>query len=314
MSKLGKLSLRELLTMYFQHKELREDTKKSYVNVVRIFEKYYGNRVVIDDISVDTVLAFRHHVLHQKLNSHQTWNTYNRHFAALFNFAIEHSLTQSLNPFNKMKVKIITKKKKTLDITQIDHAIAFLESKVATETIKDFYYPTWFWRSVINTFRYTGIRLNQLIHIRLCDLDDKKILFLRGDGSKTHTERYVPLIDSLYHDLVQLKQQLVDKGVAQEQQLFNIYYFKSSKKCYNQMSAMRIHVFFQQLSQSLNYPVSPHRFRHTLASQLMKKPDRNIHLVKELLGHSSINTTLEYIEADMEQLKNCLLSYSNFSV
>lgn len=312
MPKIEKVTLHNLLKMYFQHKELRKDTMRSYLNVVKRFEKYYKSTVYLDDISVEKVLQFRHHILHEQLNSQQTWNTYNRHFAALYNFAVDHSLINFANPFKKMKVKIISKKKKTLDMLQMDKAITFLESRVATQTVKDFYYPALFWISVINTFRYTGIRLNQLMHIRLCDIDEKQTLFLRGDGSKTFTERHIPVIDTLYSELFCLKQELIRKGVDTNQQLFNVYHFKSSKKQYSNMSSNRMHVFFQQLSSNLNYPISPHRFRHTLATQLMKKPDRNIHLVKELLGHCSINTTLEYIETDMEQLKKCLVSYSTF--
>lgn len=306
------LSLRELLLIYFQHKELRRDTQRSYQNVVKRFEKYSNKTVYLNDITIEHVLAFRQHILHEQKNSSQTWNTYNRHFAALFNFAIDQSLTRVANPFNRMKVKTIAKKKKTLDIQQMDDVITFLKSKSANQTIKDFYYPAHFWISVINTFRYTGIRLNQLLHIRLCDIDDKGVIFLRGDGSKTYTERHIPIIDALYQDIHCLKKELLALDIDINQQLFNVYHFKCSKKQYSQMSSNRIQVFFQQLSRCLHYPISPHRFRHTLATQLMKKPDRNIHLVKELLGHSSINTTLEYIESDMEQLKKCLVSYSNY--
>ncbi|MDE9448122.1 tyrosine-type recombinase/integrase, partial [Xenorhabdus bovienii] len=62
----------------------------------------------------------------------------------------------------------------------------------------------------------------------------------------------------------------------------------------------------------------PHRFRHTLATELMKAPDRNLQLVRCLLGHRSVATTMEYIDIDMEiagkTLANELAFYLDLAV
>ncbi|WP_445000284.1 tyrosine-type recombinase/integrase [Halomonas mongoliensis] len=52
--------------------------------------------------------------------------------------------------------------------------------------------------------------------------------------------------------------------------------------------------------------MSPHRFRHTLGTELMREPDRNLHIVKALLGHSNISTTLEYVEVDIGSLRSAI--------
>ncbi len=41
-------------------------------------------------------------------------------------------------------------------------------------------------------------------------------------------------------------------------------------------------------------------FRHTLATELMKAPDRNLQMVRGLLGHHSIATTMEYIDINLD--------------
>ncbi|MDC9581854.1 tyrosine-type recombinase/integrase, partial [Xenorhabdus sp. PR6a] len=62
----------------------------------------------------------------------------------------------------------------------------------------------------------------------------------------------------------------------------------------------------------------PHRFRHTLATELMKAPDRNLQLVRCLLGHRSLVTTMEYIDIDMDiagkTLESELAFYLDLSV
>jgi site-specific recombinase XerD len=66
-----------------------------------------------------------------------------------------------------------------------------------------------------------------------------------------------------------------------------------------------------------HFAVSPHRFRHSLATELMKAPDRNLQLVRSLLGHRSIATTMEYIDIDMDiagkTLENELSLYLDIS-
>lgn len=52
--------------------------------------------------------------------------------------------------------------------------------------------------------------------------------------------------------------------------------------------------------------MTPHRFRHTLASDLMRQPERNIHITKLLLNHSNIATTMEYIEPDYDVMRTVM--------
>ena len=67
-----------------------------------------------------------------------------------------------------------------------------------------------------------------------------------------------------------------------------------------QDALQKIRSFFRRLSKECGFTVSPHRFRHTLATELMKSPERNLQLVKDLLGHRSVSTTMEYVELKMD--------------
>ncbi|XBY08155.1 site-specific integrase [Escherichia coli] len=58
----------------------------------------------------------------------------------------------------------------------------------------------------------------------------------------------------------------------------------------------RSNLFFRRLSRECGFFVSSHRFRHTLATKLMAAPERNLHMVKSILGHRSVATTMEYID------------------
>lgn len=47
----------------------------------------------------------------------------------------------------------------------------------------------------------------------------------------------------------------------------------------------------------MRYASSDHDWKH---------PERNMFAVKDLLGHSDIKTTCEYIEPDMDVLRECV--------
>lgn len=59
-------------------------------------------------------------------------------------------------------------------------------------------WPAWYWLTVLDAFRYTGMRLNQLLHIRLGDINlSEGYLELCLEGSKTHREWRVPIVSAL---------------------------------------------------------------------------------------------------------------------
>lgn len=94
-------------------------------------------------------------------------------------------------------------------------------------------------------------------------------------------------------------------GIQRGEQLFNVNRF-SVRHRMETMDSWQVESFYQKLSQICGYQMSPHRFRHTLGTELMKEPDRNLHIVKALLGHSNISTTLEYVEVDIGSLRSAI--------
>ena len=71
------------------------------------------------------------------------------------------------------------------------------------------------------------------------------------------------------------------------------------------MTQEQLSHFFRILSKYLHFTLSPHRFRHTVATKLMQNPD-NIYMVQKLLGHKNMSTTLSYIQHDVDMLRGCV--------
>ncbi|CVA53381.1 Tyrosine recombinase XerC [Serratia marcescens] len=164
--------------------------------------------------------------------------------------------------------------------------------------------PTWFWMTVLDTFRYTGMRNNQMIHIRLRDVNiEQGWIELRLEGSKTHREWKVPVVRQLRERIELLMKRAIERGAGQHDLLFDVKRFTNPRNThyiYDEKNVLQsFRNFYRRLSRESGFDISSHRFRHTLATELMKSPDRNLKLVKDLLGHRNVSTTMEYIELDM---------------
>ncbi|MCC8459583.1 tyrosine-type recombinase/integrase [Photorhabdus aegyptia] len=299
-----------LLDEYFFAKMLRPDTESSYRKVVNTFQVFAGVDNRPAQVTRQQVLAWRRYVLHQSGRKGVTWNSKIAHMRALFNFAIkEKILPQTENPFNGVVVNANKKKKKTLtkkQLTALYLTMGQFEERERqagdNHRARCALYPTWYWLTVLDTLRYTGMRQNQLLHIRLGDVDLKeRRIILCSEGSKNHYEHLVPVVKWLYPRLEILLERALAAGAKLSDPLFCVNYFTAKTDRGSETDQLQtIKSFFRRLSKECGFDVGPHRFRHTLATELMKAPDRNLQMVRGLLGHRSITTTMEYIDINLD--------------
>ncbi|EKN6074060.1 site-specific integrase, partial [Yersinia enterocolitica] len=271
------------------------------------------------------VLEWRRHVLKEQKLEACTWNNKVTHMRALFNFGMKKGLlSHTENPFNKAVVRVGKKKKKTLSKGQVKTVYRLMDQhhqqerlfaqSYAMSTRANACYPAWFWLSVLDTLSHTGMRQNQLLHVRVCDVNlEERWIDVISEGSKNHREFKVPITSILYPRLEVILERSLAAGAGSGDQLFNVNRFDLKRRAqlaagsYDiDMGIYPIRAFFRRISKECRFAVSPHRFRHTVATNLMKSPDRNIQAVKRLLGHSSLRSTLEYIDEDIDALRELL--------
>lgn len=157
-------------------------------------------------------------------------------------------------------------------------------------------YPAWLWLAVLDTLSHTGMRQNQLLHVRVCDVNlEERWIDVISEGSKNHREFRVPITSILSPRLKVILSRSLAADAELGDQLFNVNRFDLRRKAQfvagnhdMSMGIYPIRAFFRRISKECRFAVSPHRFRHTVATNLMRSPDRNIQAVKRLLGHSSL--------------------------
>ncbi|KPX48645.1 putative integrase XerC [Pseudomonas syringae pv. helianthi] len=94
-------------------------------------------------------------------------------------------------------------------------------------------------------------------------------------------------------------------GFSGTDQVFNINRFSGRYKR-EHMNSDQVEAMYKKLTNMTGTRMTPHRFRHTIASELMRQPERNIHITKNLLNHSNIATTMEYIEPDYDLMREVM--------
>lgn len=140
----------------------------------------------------------------------------------------------------------------------------------------------------------TGLRKSELLGLKHEDIGDCGDNFIRvvkrlnpNGAIVKGTERTIPITPSLlvmYNDYLLYEYPEVESDYV----FVNIWEGEIGQP----MNPRVLNTMFSRLSEKTNIKVHPHLFRHTYATRLLKagySPDR----VKHLLGHSSIQTTLD---------------------
>lgn len=300
----------QLTEEYIFAHDLREASAKIYRAATKALLKHFGLTATVQDVDHRAVLGWRRKVLEQGL-SKRSWNTYSNHLRTIWGYAIEHELVthSQVNPFRKTTVIPPRRASKTVAAEAILRARKWLNMQDGAERCtgeRAGITPAWFWLCTFEVFYFTGIRLNALLCIRKRDIDwENQLILIRGETEKTHKEFVVPITEGLVPHLSRLLQEADRAGFADDDQLFNVNRFSPHYKS-KVMNSDQVEAMYRKLTEKVGVRMTPHRFRHPLATDLMKAPERNIHLTKCLLNHSNIQTTMSYIEADYDHMRAVL--------
>ena len=284
----------ELYERYCHETILRAASKETYDTAVRVFERDTG---ITDPRKVnhEAILLWRDNVI--KRASLMTWNTYRRGMKTLFNFAVRNKWLEE-NLFLSVKPATLIKRKKTLSKKAMKEVIMLLKCDSCPIL------PGWFWLTVFKTLYYTGMRRRQLCALRWRDIDfDRKTILLSVEGSKTAREWEIPIPAQCEKELIDLKRESEARHVGLEKcQVFWVQLFETSYVG-RELSPTQLTHAFGRLSDHLGIAVSPHKLRHTMATDLASGPNPDLKSLQYLLGHTNLATTLEYVNPEMSQLR-----------
>jgi len=150
----------------------------------------------------------------------------------------------------------------------------------AAETVKS--------RLMIKMLYYTGLRVSELVNLKVSDINlEKGEALIKGKGNKQRRVFFTPRL----HD--SLKEWLS----AHPQ---NIFLFSKEKP----LTTRNIQKILNKISKKLGLqkPLTPHKLRHSFATHLLESGS-DIRTIQALLGHENLSTTQIYTHLTDELYK-----------
>ena len=152
--------------------------------------------------------------------------------------------------------------------------------------------------AIIDLLASTGMRVGELVKLNKYDIDfNNKECIVFGKGDK---ERRVYFDSVTKIHLIRYLNSRTDENEA---------LFVSKLRPYKRLEISGIEIMLRKLGRKLGITrIHPHKFRRTLATNAIDK-GMPVEQVQKLLGHTKIDTTMQYAMVDQNNVKNSYMKY-----
>ena len=270
-------------------------TIKDYISNLRLFYRWYqetceGETVDFSKLKGIDLLSYRNHLQYEK--RYRTATT-NQHIAALRSFfsflhskgVIGESAIDGLNPLSKPYIRApdVPKRAQILKLFRI----------VDTSNDRgkrDF--------AILQLFVQCGLRLSEVADIEIDDIDmDERKGILRIAGGKGDQPREVSLNKTVRHALKAYLE--IRPNLPNTKKLF-------ISQLRQPLSRRSIYHLTKKYLEAAGMPdLSCHDLRHLFATNLYNR-HKDILLVKEALGHKTLESTLRYSHKTEEEIASAM--------
>ena len=159
-------------------------------------------------------------------------------------------------------------------------------------------------RAIIEVLYGCGLRVSELINLKISDLffDDGFIRVI-GKGNK---QRLVPISDYTIKYINLYKETIRNHLVIQTG--FEDFLFLNRRG--KNLTRVMIFTIVKELSiiAGVKKTISPHTFRHSFATHLLKN-GADLRAIQLMLGHESITTTEIYTHVDQEFIRDAIIKF-----
>ena len=303
----------------FMERSLVMDTKEYYLNVfvdylnksdkssgtistytaniigfIKYYVESYGEEFIPENVIMMDLKDYRNYLLNIK---RQKASTINNKIAALkeYFFFLQSNGIIKDNPAENMK-KIRTNKPTAPK--------GFSDSDF--RKIKRYVYRSQknLWIVVFELLSKTGVRVSELINIRLADITiNERSGNLRVIG-KNQKERNIPLHLDVRKAITAYME------VRDRMSISSDFLLISERK--RPFTRSGIFKMLKRWENDTNIKIHPHMFRHHFAIQILNTPKSDINTVQYLLGHESIESSAIYLKVRQEDLEKSINALTDY--
>jgi len=243
------------------------------------FWETIGHRHSLLEVSTIDIENFKSIFL--KTTTPKTVNKVLKYIKAMFNRALDWNYL-TINPAQRVKLIKVPK-------SNLPHCLTIKEIKELLEKCPPWFYP------IIYTFLSTGMRRNELIHLRWCDIDLRNHLIHINNQDTFHTKSFLPRTIGLKQKLYEIFQNILsnnnEKFKRENENSEDQLVFISSEEGLAYTSSV-LQKTWMKVRKELGVNYRLHDFRHTFCSYLILR-GVDIKTVQMLMGHSDVRTTMQ---------------------
>lgn len=262
-----KTSLKEGLDIYLHYSEVNKRSYKSDLSLVKRISLFFGNPDLVDIVPT-SIDAFKQYL---QVEFELKNSSINRHLEALskmFNLCIADGLLDKnpMETISKMKeenykIRVLTKDEETALFIVLDERL----------------------KPIVICALKTGMRKGEILTLKWLNIDFKNN-YIELLHTKSGKKRKIPMSKTLRKILLEIKETSTSEYV---------FVNPKTNKPYTDIKK----AFRTALNKADIKDFVFHDLRHTFATRLIEK-GVDIVVVKELLGHADISTTMIYTHSD----------------
>jgi site-specific recombinase XerD len=255
-------------------------TRQTYLECVTQFVKYFMKSP--DLLSLDDIHTYQLHMIKE---CQYATNTINLHVAALkflFGQTLQREWRIELIPYFKRgkRLPVVLSRE---EVRRLYHAVSYLKH-----------------RAMILTLYSTGIRVSELTHLKVTDIDSERML-IRIEEGKNRKDRYVSLSEKLLD--------ILRRYWKAEEHKSRTWLFpgRGENAPLNRSSVAKM-IRSVRIKAAISKQVTTHTLRHTYATHMLEAGE-DIRKIQLLMGHRCIGTTSLYLHVasrDLREAKNPL--------
>lgn len=292
----------QFLTGYFATHQRAEKTQTAYALDLRQFQEFAGTEINIALVKATTIETWV-----AELRTSYSPRSIRRKIACLkvfFSYWVRKDiLTES--PFWRVRISFgrILQLPKTLTQTEMRSLLFRAQEASCQELTKPSASGFQQYRRIRNLVLLeilfaTGIRVGEAASLNLEHYDgDENVLVIKGKGGRDRLAFIVdPTAIKIMNRYVRARRRIESDSPA-------LFLNPALKRLSTQGIANVVGKFRRELK--IQRPVTPHMFRHTVATLLLRN-GVDIRVVQEFLGHASIATTQQYTHIAKDHLINVL--------
>lgn len=287
----------KIITEFFKYMYNQERSKctfDSYKSKIKNFIYIIGNKD-LDKVTYEDVETYMNQFINNKA---ATKNMAKSAIQTLYKWMEEYDYC-TFNPTKRIKtVKIDNKLPVYLTAEEINRMYEVLDENNILDLRN---------KALLAFMFSTGCRENEVINSKLSDITDyennTKVIRIFGKGRK---ERIVPISNFAY-DLIS---KYHDKIGIKTDYLFCSHNWNTLEAQNSPMTRTNLFFIIKEVGHKaeIEKTISPHKIRHSFATDLVNN-GCDIYTVCNLMGHSSVSTTMRYSHLNCNKMINDCMKY-----